>query len=261
MNWPAKVALAPLLVWQGQRVRREALRLPEAAGPREGVVGQVADRPDRPPGLRLLVVGDSSAAGVGVSMQADALAAPLAEALAQRLGAPVAWQLVAASGHRAADALAALRSARLAQADVMLAVLGVNDAVAMARASRWLATLDALHACAAQRAGVRMTWHSGLPPMGRFPLLPQPLRWVLGREAARLDRALERHVEGRPDRRHLPLPPTPQGALPEGWVAADGYHPGPAGYRAWVATLADALAASWPASPPVSPPAAPHCGQ
>ena len=254
MSWAAKVALAPLLVWQGQRVRREALRLPEAKGPREGLADQATDRPH---GLRLLIVGDSSAAGVGVATQADALAAPLAEALARRLGAPVAWQLVATSGHRAADALAAIRTAQLAPADVMLAVLGVNDAVAMARASRWLATLDALHACAAQRAGVRMSWHSGLPPMGRFPLLPQPLRWVLGREAARLDRALQRHVEGRLDRRHVPLPPTPAGALPEGWVAADGYHPGPAGYRAWVETLAEALVASWPASPP----AAPHCGQ
>jgi lysophospholipase L1-like esterase len=253
MSWPVKLALAPLLVWQGRRVRGRALRLPEASGSREGVAidafasatGVAHGRPR----LRLLVVGDSSAAGVGVATQGQALAQPLARALAGRLGAPVAWQLLAATGHRAADALAALRAApTLAPADVMVAVLGVNDAVALAGVRPWLAVLDALHACAAERAGVCLTWHSGLPPMGRFPLLPQPLRWVLGQEAARLDRALAHHVAGRADRRLAPLPPAPSGRAPIGWMAEDGYHPGPVGYRHWAESLATLIAAD-PALP------------
>ncbi len=251
MRTVVKLGLAPWLVWQGRQVRRRALRLPEAAGARDGVARAGVGAPTR---LRLLVVGDSSAAGVGVATQAQALAAPLAAALAERLDGAVAWQLVATSGHRAADALAALRAApRLAPADVMLAVVGVNDAVAMTPSRAWLATLDALHACAVERAGIRQTWHSALPPMGRFPLLPQPLRWVMGREAARLDLALASHLRGRQDRRLAPLPDAAPGALAAGWVADDGFHPGPLGYRAWVAALAEALAASAPA--------APHCGQ
>lgn len=239
MSLPAKLALAPLLVWQGRQVRRRALRLPEASGPREGVAGQGTGEPC----LRLLVVGDSSAAGVGVAHQHQALAEPLARALAKRLGGPVAWQLIATTGHRAADALAALQSApALAPADVMLAVLGVNDAVAMSPAGPWLATLDALHACAAQRAGVRLSWHTALPPMGRFPLLPQPLRWVMGGEAARLDRALGGHLPARRDRRLAVLPATPAGTLPPGWIADDGFHPGPQGYRRWAESLAEQIA-------------------
>jgi len=245
MSLPAKLALAPLLVWQGRRVRRSAQRLPEASGPREGVAGSGTGEPC----LRLLVVGDSSAAGVGVSNQHQALAEPLARALARRLDGLVAWQLIATTGHRAADAVAALRDASpLAPADVMLAVLGVNDAVAMSPAGPWLAALDALHACASKRAGVRMSWHTALPPMGRFPLLPQPLRWVMGIEAERLDRALGRHLQGRMDRRLATLPPTPTGTLPPGWVAEDGFHPGPQGYRRWAEALADQMAAE-PALP------------
>ncbi len=34
------LVLAPLLIWQGRRVRQRTLRLPEAAGPRHGCVGQ-----------------------------------------------------------------------------------------------------------------------------------------------------------------------------------------------------------------------------
>ncbi len=244
MSWPAKLALAPLLVWQGRRVRGGALRLPEAAGPREGVAGGSGE-----PGLRLLVVGDSSAAGVGVTRQEQALAALLARALSRRLDQSVAWRLLATTGHRAADALQALRAEqRLPPADVLLAVLGVNDAVALSQATPWLRTLDALHDTAVRRAGVRQTWHTGLPPMGRFPLLPQPLRWVMGREAARLDGALARHLAGHADRRLAVLPPAPEGNLPAGWIAADGFHPGPEGYRRWAEALANQMAAD-PALP------------
>lgn len=245
MSLPAKLALAPLLLWQGRSVRRRALRLPEAHGPRAGVAG--AGRAE--PCLRLLVVGDSSAAGVGVSKQHQALAEPLARALAKRLEGRVAWQLVATSGHRAEDSVKALREAAdVAPADVLLAVLGVNDAVAMAPAMLWLDTLDELHDCARERAGVKLTWHTALPPMGRFPLLPQPLRWVLGSEAGRLDGALARHLRDRADRRVATLPPTPEGVLPAGWVAEDGFHPGLIGYRRWAEALAEQIAAD-PALP------------
>ena len=59
-----KVALAPLLVAQAIATRRRAPVLPEAAGPRDGIVGDDGSAP-----LRALVAGDSSAAGVGVAEQ------------------------------------------------------------------------------------------------------------------------------------------------------------------------------------------------
>lgn len=241
-----KIALAPLLVAQGRWVRARALKLPEAAGPRQGVAGRGHPR------WRVLVLGDSSGAGVGVPHQRQALAQPLAEALARRLGAPIGWQLVATTGHTTGDALQGLRQATLQPADLLVTALGVNDTVGQVSARRWLAQLDAVVALAAHRAGVRFTLHSGLPPMHRFPLLPQPLRAVLGGDARKLDRALQAHVAGRPDRRHVALPEV-AGALHDGWVAEDGFHPGPRGYQAWAQQLAEAavplLAADLPAAP------------
>ncbi|HEX3139841.1 MAG TPA: SGNH/GDSL hydrolase family protein, partial [Rhizobacter sp.] len=46
-----KIALLPVLLWQGRQVRRSALRLPEAEGPREGVAGSGKVC------LRVLIVG------------------------------------------------------------------------------------------------------------------------------------------------------------------------------------------------------------
>lgn len=230
-----KIALAPVLLAQGRWVRARALRLPEAAGPRHGVAGHGTPR------WRVLVLGDSSGAGVGVPHQRQALAQPLAEALSRRLAAPVGWQLVATTGHTTADALQALSQAALQPADLLVTALGVNDTVAQVSPRRWLTQLDAVVAAAGGRAGVRWTLHSGLPPMHRFPLLPQPLRAVLGADARRLDRALQAHLAGHADRLHVPLSVV-AGALQAGWVAEDGFHPGPRGYQAWAAQLADVAA-------------------
>ena len=235
-----KLALMPLLIAQGQRVRATALKLPEAAGERHGVVGtgRVA--------LRVLIVGDSSAAGVGVGSQDDAFAGQLAQALAERTGAAVGWQLVATSGHTAQDAARALAGATLATADLLVTALGVNDVVSQTRPVQFLRSLDEIHALAVTRAQVTHTWHCGLPPMGTFPLLPQPLRAILGRDAAHLDSALVRHLEGQSTRLHLPLPEAPRvtgkdDATPEGWMARDGFHPGLLGYRQWGRQVAEAI--------------------
>ncbi|HEX7636771.1 MAG TPA: GDSL-type esterase/lipase family protein, partial [Burkholderiaceae bacterium] len=120
--------------------------------------------------------------------------------------------------------------------------VGVNDVVGQTRPAAFLAALDELHALAVARAGVTHAWHCGVPPMGSFSLLPQPLRWMLGRDAARLDRALVRHLAGNASRLHLALPEPPPGAPPpSGWMADDGFHPGAAGYRQWGRCVAEAI--------------------
>ena len=65
-------SIGALMFIQGILVRRRAVELPEAKGPRAGIVGK-----GKP--LRLLVIGDSSAAGVGVNTQDEAIAGQLAD--------------------------------------------------------------------------------------------------------------------------------------------------------------------------------------
>ena len=64
-----KVVLSPVLLAQGRRVRRTALRLTEAAGERSGLVVVESVEPE----LKLLIVGDSTMAGVGVEHQSSPL--------------------------------------------------------------------------------------------------------------------------------------------------------------------------------------------
>jgi lysophospholipase L1-like esterase len=219
------LALAPLLVVQGRRVRRTTPRLPEPAGERAGVAGAGAP-------LRLLVLGDSAAAGVGAASQADALTGRLVARLAARH--TVRWTLLARTGATTRATLATLAAQAPPPSDVVVVSLGVNDVTSGRAIAAWLRDLDALVSLLQARAGARHVLLSALPPMHAFPARPQPLRWCLGRRARHLDRALARWAARRPGCEHVPH----AFEMAAAHMASDGFHPGPPIYEAWSADLA-----------------------
>jgi lysophospholipase L1-like esterase len=223
-----RIAALPLLLMQARQVRRDALILPEAAGPRSGEIG------DGPP-LRLLILGDSSAAGVGAEHQDQALAGQLAQALSRKFR--VEWEVLARTGATSADALEMLTEAPATPVDVAVIALGVNDVTGMVPTQRWLAQQQAIVTYLEQTRGAGTIYLSALPPMRHFPLLPNPLRWVLGRQAERLEAARARqfaqHGKVIPIKFTLPLDPK--------FMAPDGFHPSPETYRIWAETLADTI--------------------
>lgn len=220
------ITLSPVLIAQALQVGARTQRLPEPPGPRQGRVGEG-------PELRLLILGDSSAAGVGATHQGQALAGCLVAILARRYR--LTWQLEARSGATTATALTRLGAvAPETRADVAIVALGVNDATRAAPTGRWIARQKALHELLRHRFGARLILRSGLPPMGHFPLLPQPLRWTLGKTARRLDIALAGLCADAPDLCHVPLdlPFAPE------FMASDGFHPSEPAYAKWADLLA-----------------------
>lgn len=226
-----KLALAPLLVAQAVATRRRAPVLPEAAGARAGSVGSGAP-------LRLLIVGDSSAAGVGVATQDEALAGHLTRTLAGRSARRIDWALHAKSGITTAQALEMLQRERPAPAEIALAVLGVNDVIDQVPPPRAVQQRAALADWLRREAGVRHVVFAPLPPVHRFPLLPQPLRWAAGGDARRHDEAMARWAATREDVSHVPI----HLDLGPQHMAEDGFHPGEPVYRACGEALAAYIA-------------------
>jgi len=221
----AKWTLGPLLLFQGTRVRRTALVLPEAAGAREGVAGEGAP-------LRLLVLGDSAGAGVGAATQDEALSGRLVAGLRHRFR--VEWRVVARTGATTASTIRHLGRIAPFAADVVVTSLGVNDVTGDIGVARFLEQQAQLHALLQERCDARLILATGIPPMERFPALPQPLRWYLGARAHELDRALAGALRGAGGAEYLAL----AGGLDAAHMAADGFHPGPAVYGAWGAAAA-----------------------
>jgi lysophospholipase L1-like esterase len=228
------VLLAPILFLQGRWVRRVTPRLPPADGPHEGRTA---------PGLlplRLLVVGESTAVGVGVSRHDDGLAGQTARALAETTGRPVAWRVLGRSGASARKLVTEfIDPAPPIEADVVVVALGVNDIISLSSSRHWIAALESLLQAIRRSSPGAAVVVSGVPPIQHFPALPWPLRAVLGLRATILDRAAIRLVGANHTIAHLPHPRVPRAQV-AGVFCADGFHPSARGYQQWGTALAAA---------------------
>lgn len=225
----------PILAWQGRRIRATVPRLPEAAGPTEGTA-----RGDGTP-LRIAVIGDSTAAGVGAQRNEAALPGYLAAEVARRTGRPVRWRVLARSGATAASVrhrlVPRLRDGEPPQA-VSVAV-GVNDLLKLRPLRTFERDVAALVAAIRECAGATVPVAlSAMPPLGLFPSLPQPTRAIFGRRARAMDRRLRRVADRTAGVRHVPFTAPSHGRF----FAADGFHPSSSGYADWAAELGPTVA-------------------
>lgn len=213
--------VAPLLIWQGRRVRKTTLRLPEAAGARSGVAGE------HRASIRLLVLGDSAAAGVGCMAQSDAVCGQLVAGLATNFR--VHWRLWAQSSLTCAGIHELAKQQPACQPfDVVLVSAGVNDVTRRTPREQWREDLVALTDYLRNVRGAKRIIYTAIPPMHKFPALPQPLRWFIGQQAKLLNADLQQHCAAN-DCGYLafdfPFEPD--------YMARDGFHPSPKAAKLW----------------------------
>ena len=232
----ARTLLFPLLFAQAQQVRAGVEPLPEPPGPRAGREGTGGEE------LRLLVIGDSSAVGVGAPHQDLALAKPLARNLARRLACRVRWTLLAETGLTSAGALAFLKAHDVPEAHLAVVVLGVNDITNQVPLAQGLKHRGEIAVWLEAHAEVPRVLYPALPEMELFPSLPQPLAWWAGQMSRRNNRAQARWAAGwplaQPRVSHVPM----DGVMRPNLMASDGFHPGPGLYARVAEHLGEVIA-------------------
>jgi lysophospholipase L1-like esterase len=227
--WLTTALLFPVLLYQGKQARLTTPRLPEASGSPCGQCGEGA------PGRRVLVIGESTAAGVGVETHDQGLASQLAREIHERTGQTIAWHTFGVNGIRLGALVHTLEAAELPEADVVLLSMGVNDTTGFTPRFRFRRQLRALRELLAPRYSGPILLLS-VPPMHLFTALPSPLRHVMGWRARQLDNLYIRLARQFPeDFRYVNYPVVTDPEL----LAKDGYHPGQKGYRYIAEALAD----------------------
>jgi lysophospholipase L1-like esterase len=221
-------ASLPVTAAQGLWLTRRATRLPGASGAREGSVGNGPD-------FHLLAVGDSIIDGVGTGCREASLPVQFAAALAARTRRRVHWRVAGASGYAIREVLDLLDELQPeTPADLVLLSVGVNDVTGLSSTRQWRRRLQTLLARIRERWPRAEVVFAGLPPMARFPLPPQPLRFALGVRAATLDRIAREVVANHPGVTHIPTQIDPE----RHDFCEDGFHPSADSCTVWANELA-----------------------
>ena len=230
----ARIALFPLLLVQALRVRRRAEQLPEAQGPRAGVCGNGSP-------LNLVMIGDSSAAGVGAHHQDQALIGQTLKYLGETH--QVTWRLSAQTGATTKSTLIRLMDVAPIKADFVIIVLGVNDVTRLVTPNRWVKQQLFLIRKVRQLYRPKHIYLTPLPPFDAFTLLPNPLKWTLARHAKALSAARSRRFDVEAD---VTLLPDFDVAPQLGLLARDGFHPSEKMYTLWGKEMASRIVSDWP---------------
>jgi lysophospholipase L1-like esterase len=224
-------SVVPFLLPQALYVRKNAPRFASAGGPLEGSVGNGEI-------THLLAVGDSIVAGVGASDLSKALVGQTAAAIAGSQNCYVSWQTLGVSGYDSRKILERLLPKLPDTAvDYIIVSVGVNDITGLTTVRKWRDNLSLLLEKLHAHSPNAVIAVAGMPPLQRFPLLPQPLRAVFGMRGRALDEVARAVIDSHRQAIHIPLDFEPG---PDQF-AADGYHPSEESYAEFGRQMADGL--------------------
>lgn len=224
--FPLFVALLP----QALYVKRTTIRLPEASGKKHISLGK------HPKSLKLIHYGESTVAGVGINNLNTGLSAQLCQTLHDQLIKENPRQLdciICGENGIRFKSLNSLIAQETAPLDMAIITMGVNDTTGLTSVKQWH---NQIQQCikTLEKRGAKLIVFMQVPPMGQFPALPKPLKYLLGLRAYMLDIELKRicknadiviHVGSR-----LLVEPD--------MMAVDGYHPSEKGYELWAKQIA-----------------------
>ncbi|CNF25789.1 lipolytic enzyme%2C G-D-S-L [Mycobacterium tuberculosis] len=230
-----------LIVVEAKLARRIILATPNGDPPvADGLYGeQFGGEP-----LSLVILGDSTAAGLGVHIPAETPAARLATGLATVAGRPVRLTNVARSGSRSQALAGQLEQALQVRPDIAVIMIGANDVTGRVTPAESVRHLS--DAVARVRAAGGQVVVGTCPDLGSVKPLMQPLRWFARRACRQLAAAQTIAVIEHGGRSVSlgDLLGREFAADPLSMFSEDRYHPSARGYAAAAAAILPSVAAA-----------------
>lgn len=234
--------LLPLMYFQGKRIKARVPRLPEAKGG-EGVC--------EPPmmthrSIRIVALGESTIAGVGVDTHEEGFAGTFARELCNVLGVKVSWKVYARSGYTAKIAAEVLVP-KMGEEPIDLIVVGLggNDAFKLHSPRRWRQDIQKLILSLKSRYPDVVIVFCNMPPIKEFPAFTPLIKFVIGNLVEILGRELKTVV-----RQHQNVNYFGEKITFSGWIDkfklesnkmaffSDGVHPSKLTYQIWARDVA-----------------------
>ena len=169
------IPFLPLMYWQGKKIKSSVPRLAEARG-NSGDVGLGRHRE-----IRLLAIGESTIAGVGVSSHRRGFTGALARYLATRLDLNVHWKVYARSGYTVKMVRKKLIPKIVeSEADLVILGLGGNDAFTLNSPAQWSQEIRRLIKDLRSKFGDIPLIFIHMPPIKEFPAFTATIKFFVG---------------------------------------------------------------------------------
>lgn len=214
---------APFLYLRSQFVRRKIGRLPDASGETKGKFENGAES------VKLLVLGESTAAGVGARTHETALAGQFARLLGEKIGKSIEWQVIGRSGITVKETINELVPKIPGEKFdyIMLALCG-NEVLKLRSPRTFRRDMKKLLGILQEKNADATFFMTNAPAIRLSPVLPFSIKFVLGHLSALHDANAREFTAEMPKVFYFHQPTSVPADF---W--ADGIHPSEKGYAAW----------------------------
>ena len=206
----------PYLVYQAKKVRKSSPKLPSQSSLLTLGQGE----------KHVLLLGESTVAGVGASAAAHTLAGNFA----RLLGDSYQIETIGKKGLRVKDAFSLYKQhkkSRIATTEGVILFLGANDCFLLTSPQEFKQELRSLMLQIQVETDANWIYLAAIPPVHLFPAFSEQMRSFLSKQRAYLQREMEDIAANDPKVIYHTIPMDLQ---PE-FFSADGVHPSDLGYQ------------------------------
>ena len=171
------IPLLPLMYYQGIQIRKSVPKLPEATGT-EGSCFSVDSAQDS---LKIIALGESTVAGVGVQTHEEGFTGTFVKELSNLSNQNIVWKVYAKSGYTAKNVQQKLLpKIQENDIDIILVGLGGNDAFTLNHPKRWRKHMNRLILDLKDRFPKSLIVFTNMPPIKEFPAFTPLIKFTIG---------------------------------------------------------------------------------
>ncbi len=247
------IPCAPILYLQGQRVKRSLPEFQEAQKPQGTARPSTSEKPEKPP-FRLLCLGESTKAGVGVDTHEEGFSGSMAQLIADQQKRVVEWRVHAKSGSTAAGLTHKIvPTIDAAEADLLIIGIGANNAFRFHKPSKWRKDMIDLTESLRKKFPHTPIAFLNMPPIKAFPAFPGLMQFFVGNLVELFGQELEELIKPYNSVYYNSAALAPD-EWPQKWGLAadpntffsDGIHPSALTYQLWAKDFYDFLNSNTP---------------
>ena len=224
------IPFAPFLFLQGQYVRRKIGLLPDAQGEKRGTSGSGNEI------AKMLVIGESTVAGLGARTHETALAGQFARFLSEKIGKKIEWHVIGKNGVTAQKTIELLVPQIPANEkfDFIMLGGGGNDVLKLSSPRKWRRDAIKLLGIMREKYPEAVIFMTNAPAVHLSPVLPQPIKFILGNLSRLHDKNSQEFLPKMKKVYYFHRPDE----ITDGFFA-DGIHPSEKGYTDWSRRMID----------------------